>query len=117
MNDMRWSLYVLREYRLHSNNALTVQQTTPDLAQGPEDAAHSFAGSKSTARLTKMTSIPLYHAHAFSASRLGGGNPAAVALLAQPLDDATRQLIAADMNLAETAFVEPVSLEQSQTRL
>ncbi len=59
--------------------------------------------------LALQTMVPLFHAHAFSSVRLGGGNPAAVALVKQPLDDATRQLIAADMNLAETAFVEPVS--------
>jgi PhzF family phenazine biosynthesis protein len=40
------------------------------------------------------------------------GNPAAVCLLpseCQPLEDATRQAIAAEMNLSETAFVEPVN--------
>lgn len=41
------------------------------------------------------------------------GNPAAVVLLtpeqASQMNDRTRQLIAAEMNLAETAFLEPVS--------
>lgn len=42
-----------------------------------------------------------------------GGNPAAVVLLsaeqAAGMTDRIRQLIAAEMNLAETAFLEPVS--------
>ena len=40
------------------------------------------------------------------------GNPAAVALLEGPavsLSDVTRQQIAAENNLSETAFLEPVS--------
>lgn len=37
------------------------------------------------------------------------GNPAAVCLLAAPLDDAHLQRIANELNLSETAFVEPVT--------
>ena len=37
------------------------------------------------------------------------GNPAAVCLLTSPLDDAHRQRIASELNLSETAFVEPVT--------
>ena len=37
------------------------------------------------------------------------GNPAAVCLLSSPLDDAHRQRIASELNLSETAFVEPAT--------
>ena len=47
--------------------------------------------------------IPLYQVDAFT-SRLFGGNPAAVCPLAEWLPDATMQAIAAENNLAETAF-------------
>ena len=47
--------------------------------------------------------IPLYQVDAFT-SRLFGGNPAAVCPLEGWLDDRTMQAIAAENNLAETAF-------------
>jgi PhzF family phenazine biosynthesis protein len=47
--------------------------------------------------------IPLYQVDAFT-SRLFGGNPAAVCPLAEWLPAATMQSIAAENNLAETAF-------------
>src|SRR4051812_27647230 len=47
--------------------------------------------------------IPLYQVDAFT-DRLFGGNPAAVCPLAEWLPDATMQAIAAENNLAETAF-------------
>ena len=47
--------------------------------------------------------IPLYQVDAFT-SRLFGGNPAAVCPLTEWLSDATMQSIAAENNLAETAF-------------
>ena len=47
--------------------------------------------------------IPFYQVDAFSA-RVFGGNPAAVCPLESWLDDATLQAIAAENNLAETAF-------------
>jgi PhzF family phenazine biosynthesis protein len=47
--------------------------------------------------------IPLYQVDAF-APRLFGGNPAAVCPLTEWLPDATMQAIAAENNLAETAF-------------
>src|SRR5215510_4303366 len=50
--------------------------------------------------------IPLYQVDAFT-SRLFGGNPAAVCPLAEWLPDATMQSIAAENNLAETAFFVP----------
>src|SRR5438477_12874313 len=48
--------------------------------------------------------LPLYQVDAFT-SRLFSGNPAAVVLLKEWLPDATLQGIAAENNLAETAFV------------
>lgn len=50
--------------------------------------------------------LPLYHIDAFT-SRLFGGNPAAVVTLDQWLPDDVLQNIAAENNLAETAFVVP----------
>lgn len=50
--------------------------------------------------------LPLYQVDAFTAS-LFGGNPAAVCPLESWLDDATMQAIAAENNLAETAFFVP----------
>lgn len=50
--------------------------------------------------------LPLYQIDAFT-SRLFGGNPAAVVTLNQWLDDDALQAIAAENNLAETAFVVP----------
>ncbi len=52
--------------------------------------------------------IPLYQIDAF-ASRPFAGNPAAVCPLAAWLPDATMQLIAAENNLAETAFFVPLA--------
>jgi PhzF family phenazine biosynthesis protein len=50
--------------------------------------------------------IPLYQIDAFT-SRLFGGNPAAVCPLTEWLPEATMQAIAAENNLAETAFFVP----------
>jgi len=50
--------------------------------------------------------IPYYQVDAFT-SRLFSGNPAGVCILADWLPDATLQSIAAENNLAETAFVVP----------
>jgi PhzF family phenazine biosynthesis protein len=50
--------------------------------------------------------LPLYQVDAFT-DRLFGGNPAAVVPLEQWLPDATLQAIAAENNLAETAFFVP----------
>jgi PhzF family phenazine biosynthesis protein len=47
--------------------------------------------------------IPLYQIDAFTSRRFGG-NPAAVCPLSEWLSDATMQAIAAENNLAETAF-------------
>src|SRR5580692_1767110 len=47
--------------------------------------------------------VPIYHVDAFS-SKLFGGNPAAVCPLDEWLPDATLQSIAAENNLADTAF-------------
>ena len=50
--------------------------------------------------------IPLYQLDAFT-SRVFGGNPAAVCPLTEWLPEATMQAIAAENNLAETAFFVP----------
>lgn len=51
-----------------------------------------------------MTNIPIYQVDAFT-DELFRGNPAAVCLLSQDMDDARLQAIAAEMNLSETAFL------------
>lgn len=53
-----------------------------------------------------MMKLPLYQVDAFT-SRLFGGNPAAVVLLEDWLADDVLAAIAAENNLAETAFVIP----------
>lgn len=50
--------------------------------------------------------IPIYQVDAFT-GRLFGGNPAAVCPLSEWLPEATMQAIAAENNLAETAFFVP----------
>jgi len=50
--------------------------------------------------------IPFYQVDAF-ADRIFGGNPAGVCLLDEPLPTGIMQKIAAEMNLSETAFVQP----------
>ena len=51
--------------------------------------------------------LPIFQVDAFT-GRLFGGNPAAVVILPQWLPDDTLQAIAAENNLAETAFVVPL---------
>jgi predicted PhzF superfamily epimerase YddE/YHI9 len=53
--------------------------------------------------------LPIYQVDAFT-GRLFGGNPAAIVPLEQWLPDATLQAIAAENNLAETAFFVPEGL-------
>ncbi|MBP2648085.1 MAG: oxidoreductase, partial [Gemmatimonadetes bacterium] len=50
--------------------------------------------------------IPLFQVDAFT-DRPFHGNPAAVCLLDRPRHDAWMQSVAAEMNLAETAFLTP----------
>jgi len=50
--------------------------------------------------------IPFYQVDAFTNRRFSG-NPAAVCLLEEPLPPESMQSIAAEMNLSETAFVQP----------
>lgn len=52
------------------------------------------------------SAVPLHIVDAF-ADRPFRGNPAAVCLLAAPADTAWMQVVAAEMNLSETAFVSP----------
>lgn len=54
----------------------------------------------------KAMSLPLFQVDAFT-DRPFRGNPAAVCLLESPVADAWMQDVAAEMNLAETAFVWP----------
>jgi PhzF family phenazine biosynthesis protein len=56
--------------------------------------------------MTRTVGIPCYQVDAFT-DRPFGGNPAAVCLLGEPSPDAWMQSVAAEMNLAETAFVLP----------
>ena len=51
-----------------------------------------------------MTAVPFFQVDAFTAGRPLTGNPAAVMPLERWLDDALMQAIAAENNLAETAF-------------
>jgi len=53
-----------------------------------------------------MVSLPIYQVDAFT-DAVFGGNPAAVCFLDRWLDDQVMQGIAAENNLAETAFVAP----------
>lgn len=53
-----------------------------------------------------MIQLPLYHVDAFASSQFAG-NPAAVVPLEDWLPDETMQKIAAENNLAETAFFAP----------
>jgi len=50
--------------------------------------------------------FPIYQVDAFTREPFGG-NPAAVVLLDQPMDAMWMSRVAAEMNLSETAFVEP----------
>lgn len=50
--------------------------------------------------------VRVFQVDAFTGAAFGG-NPAAVCLLASPADPAWMQAMAAEMNLSETAFVEP----------
>ena len=52
-----------------------------------------------------MPNLPLYQVDAF-ADRPFAGNPAAVCLVEAPVPDAVMQQIAAENNLAETAFID-----------
>jgi PhzF family phenazine biosynthesis protein len=51
--------------------------------------------------------VPLFHVDAFASAPFTG-NPAAVCLLDAPRDEHWMQGVAAEMNLAETAFVRPL---------
>jgi PhzF family phenazine biosynthesis protein len=48
--------------------------------------------------------IPIYHVDAFTSDRFSG-NPAAVCMLETPAEESWMQAVAAEMNLAETAFL------------
>jgi trans-2,3-dihydro-3-hydroxyanthranilate isomerase len=62
--------------------------------------------------------MPLaYHLLDVFTDRVFGGNPLAVFPEAPPLDDATMQRIAAELNLSETVFVYPAERPDSDCRL
>jgi PhzF family phenazine biosynthesis protein len=56
--------------------------------------------------MTSETQLPFYQVDAFT-DRPFAGNPAGVCLLDSPLPPHLMQAIAAEMNLSETAFVQP----------
>jgi len=60
--------------------------------------------------MTQGIQVPLYQVDAFT-DRMFSGNPAAVCLLEGPLSSEIMQSIAAEMNLSETAFVQPPNSE------
>ncbi|MBD3675412.1 MAG: PhzF family phenazine biosynthesis protein [Planctomycetaceae bacterium] len=62
-----------------------------------------------------MTTIPCFQVDAFTAEPFRG-NPAAVCLLDEPADERWMQSVAAEMNLAETAFVRPLDEETFELR-
>ncbi|UCG68801.1 MAG: PhzF family phenazine biosynthesis protein [Thermoplasmata archaeon] len=57
--------------------------------------------------MVEVNKIPIYFVDAFTDEKFKG-NPAAVCLLKQKLDDKIMQNIAAEMNLSETAFLVPL---------
>jgi hypothetical protein len=57
---------------------------------------------------SSMNLLPLFHVDAF-ASRPFTGNPAAVCLLEDARDSAWMQSLAAELNLADTAFLLPMA--------
>lgn len=59
-----------------------------------------------------MSQLPLYQVDAFT-DRPFAGNPAAICLLAKE-DASWMQSVAAEMNLAETAFVRPLDVNQRE---
>lgn len=58
---------------------------------------------------TTMPRLPIYTVDAFSAQPFSG-NPAAVVPLMQELEADTMQLVASEMNLSETSFVQPLEI-------
>ena len=63
-----------------------------------------------------MTSLPFFQVDAF-ADRPLTGNPAAVMPLERWLDDKVMQAIAAENNLAETAFTIPIESDEAEFQL
>ena len=55
-----------------------------------------------------MKVIPIYYVDAFTNERFKG-NPAAVCVLEEAIEDKYLQLIAKEINLSETAFVQPLA--------
>jgi PhzF family phenazine biosynthesis protein len=64
-----------------------------------------------------MTTLPLFQVDAFVAGRPLTGNPAAVMPLDRWLDDSVMQAIAAENNLAETAFTVATDADEADYEL
>lgn len=62
-----------------------------------------------------MASVPCFQVDSFTAEPFRG-NPAAVCLLDEEADPRWMQAVAAEMNLAETAFVRPLDAESFELR-
>jgi len=60
--------------------------------------------------MSPVTKIPLYQVDAFT-DKPFAGNPAAVCLLEEPLSPEAMLRIAGEMNLSETAFVQPAGTD------
>lgn len=63
-----------------------------------------------------MKSFPMYQVDVFT-NEYYKGNPAAVCILKDKLEDSTMKLIAAEMNLSETAFVLPIDEKSNRYSL
>lgn len=59
-------------------------------------------------RFQQQNGVPLYHVNAFTDNEFAG-NPAAVCLLNTDKGDGWMQSMAAQMNLSETAFIQPLA--------
>ena len=66
--------------------------------------SHSLAGARRATKAGGKMKIPIYQVDAFT-SEVFSGNPAAVCLLDEWIDDKRLQSIAAENNLSETAYL------------
>ena len=81
----------------------------------PRNQAHSWDGRTVLPTflgepMSQGIQLPFYQVDAFT-DKTFSGNPAAVCLLEAPLSPETMQATAAEMNLSETAFVQPPNSE------
>ncbi len=90
----------------------------PAKSAGRVSSTHKHKAAKSPGRRRSRASgaetiLPFFQVDAFT-SRLFHGNPAGIVLLEKWLPEATMQMIAAENNLAETAFVTPVGAKSGR---